>query len=89
MQSKDEIEKEYQTPDPWGFQTHPDDAARKQIILNALTLGANKPMRFKRALDIGAGEGWITKDLPADEIFGFEISDTAASRFPANVKRVL
>jgi predicted TPR repeat methyltransferase len=43
---------------------------------------------FSSALDICCGEGWITKDLPADEIHGLEISDNAAARFPENVKRI-
>lgn len=78
-------EKRYQTPDPWGYQTNPDDIKRKEIILKCLT---DLDKCFHRALDIGAGEGWITKDLPAWEIFGLEESDTAAARFPQNVIRV-
>lgn len=54
---------------------------RKEKILNHLQ---NK---YNRALDIGAGEGFITKDLPAKEIFAYEISDNASSRLPENVKR--
>lgn len=44
---------------------------------------------FNCALDLGAGEGWITKDLPAYERWGYELSDNAAARFPPAVKRVL
>ncbi len=46
------------------------------------------PMRYERAIDIGCGEGFVTKDLPAIESHGIEISDLAASRLPWNVKRV-
>lgn len=81
IEGKESLEKQYETPDPWGFQTNPEDAKRKEKILSILT------KRYKRAIDIGCGEGWITKDLPADEIFGYELSDTASSRLPENVKR--
>jgi 2-polyprenyl-3-methyl-5-hydroxy-6-metoxy-1,4-benzoquinol methylase len=84
MQSPDEIEAWYQTPDPWAYKTTPDDAFRKEIILELLsTYGP-----FERALDIGCGEGFITSELPADHIEGIEISTTAASRLPANVLHV-
>lgn len=82
MQSKDELERWYSQADPWKYETTNDDAKRKQIILSKLS------GKYKRALDIGAGEGFITKDLPATTIEAIEISDLAASRFPENVKRV-
>lgn len=82
MQSKNELEQWYQKTDPWGYLTNTEDSKRKQLILSRLK------GRYKKALDIGCGEGFITTDLPADEIHGLEISDLAASRFPTNVKRV-
>lgn len=83
MQNPNEIESWYSQKDPWGYETTIDDEIRKQTILEAL---GNK--KFKRALDLGAGEGWITKDLPAKELFAYELSDNASGRLPANVKRV-
>lgn len=56
---------------------------RKEKILSHLK------KKYKRALDIGAGEGFITKDLPAKEIYAYEISDNASERLPKNVKRIL
>jgi len=85
MQPKQEIEDSYKTPDPWQYQTTPDDVLRKNYLLGIVNLFGP----YHRALDIGAGEGWITQDLPAKSIFGYEISDNAAARFPANVSRVL
>lgn len=83
VEDKDRLEEFYQKPDPWDYQTNPDDQERKQRIVSLLEgYGV-----YRRALDIGAGEGWITSSLPAKEIFGIEISDTAANRFPANVRR--
>jgi trans-aconitate methyltransferase len=80
-----EIEDWYKAEDPWAYKTTPDDATRKERILSF----AEWLSPFNRALDIGCGEGWITKDLPAEEIHGYEESDNAAERFPDNVKRVL
>lgn len=84
---KEKLEKFYTKNDPWGYETNPEDKKRKEIILKEL--GKYTPDHgFKRVLDIGAGEGWLTKDLPGHEIYGYEISDKAASRFPDNVKRI-
>lgn len=83
-QSKQDLDSWYSKKDPWGYTENVDDNIRKQVILDALTPFAP----FKRALDIGCGEGFITKDLPAKEIEGIEISDVASERLPSNVKRV-
>jgi len=89
MQALSAIDDFYKRADPWGYQEHPDDAIRKDTILSIL----KDPMitgreSFEVALDIGAGEGWITKDLPAARIYGIETSDNAAARFPENVRRI-
>lgn len=81
MQTKQDLEQWHATKDAWGYETNPEDAKRKTKILSLL-----KPA--KRALDLGAGEGFITRDLPAKEIYAIEISDNAASRFPKHVKRI-
>ncbi len=82
MQTKEELEQWYKTPDPWEYETTQDDQIRKDLLLNMLTI------RYRRALDIGCGEGFVTRDLPAIDIHGIEISDLAASPLPWNVKRV-
>lgn len=84
VQSKQSLEEWYKDPDPWGYETNPDDIARKQKILDILA--EHGP--YFRALDIGCGEGWITKDLPSPEIHGIERSDAAAERLPDNVTRL-
>lgn len=81
--TKQDLETFYETKDPWGFETHKDDKERKKKILKAC--GKKK---FERAIDIGAGEGFITKDLPAKEIEGQDISEVAMSRLPKGVKAV-
>jgi hypothetical protein len=84
-QSREELDQWYEKPDPWGFQTHPDDADRKRRILDAMKRPGPK---YKRALDIGCGEGWITKDLPAALIHGLELSHKARARIPKPVVAV-
>lgn len=84
MQTKSELESWYAQPDPWGYTTNPDDERRKKIILEVL----DEHGPFTRALDIGCGEGFVTKDVPADNIYGIEISDEAAGRLPNNVTRI-
>jgi hypothetical protein len=77
------LEKWWSTPDAWDYKTTEDDYRRKEIILNTLEQFGE----FNRALDIGCGEGFLTTDLPAKKIEGYEISDNAAARLPKNVKR--
>lgn len=84
MQSKSELESWYSNVDPWGYKTNKEDAKRKARILS----WADFHGHFNRALDIGCGEGFITKDIPAESIEGIEVSDQAASRLPPNIKRV-
>lgn len=83
MQTKAELEEWYKNPDPWGYTTTKDDSERKEQILSAL------PGYYDRALDIGCGEGWITKDLPARVIHGLELSDTARIRIPEPVVAIV
>lgn len=85
MQSKQELEDWYNTPDPWGYYSNEHDQRRKDIILD---IAKQHGKTYKKALDIGAGEGFITKDLPAKTIHAIEISDEAAKRLPSSVKRV-
>lgn len=82
MQSKEELENWYNVPDRWQYFQSNEDQIRKEKILKSL------PHRYITALDIGCGECFVTKDLPADRIYGLELSDNAAARFPVNVTRV-
>lgn len=82
MQSKEEIERESETKDHWGYETNEWDLIRKNKILSLL------PKQYERALDIGCHEGFITRDLPAKIKEGYELSDNAAKRLPEGVLRV-
>lgn len=89
MQSKDEIEKSYENPDPWGYQASAQDENRKKIIIEIAELFC--PFKYKiypKVIDICCGEGWITGSLPGDNIDGIELSDNAAARLPDHVNRV-
>jgi len=79
MQTKEELEEWYDSHDPWGYETNKEDSIRLKKILSLLD------KKYHKALDIGAGEGFIARHLPADMISGIELSETAKSRFPANV----
>lgn len=89
MQPKEEIEQHYDKPDPWGYQNHPEDFIRKQKIVGACN--SNIPegqYKFATSLDVGCGEAWITRDLPAKDKYGFELSHNARRRWPINVRNV-
>lgn len=89
---REDLERTYDKPDPWGYQTNPADIERKQKIIRTISeiagFGWGVPgMGFDSALDIGCGEGWITKDLPAKKVYGHEMSNQARSRWPSNIKQ--
>lgn len=79
----EELEQVYDKADPWSYQTNPADIERKKIILDIV----NSYGPFERALDLGCGEGWITQDIQAKEIYGMEFSKQAISRWPKNIKK--
>jgi SAM-dependent methyltransferase len=83
MQSVKELEDWYGQADPWGYFTHPDDQKRKEKVLEILSVYGVAP---EKTLDLGCGEGWLTKDLPGD-LHGIDVSEKALSRLPPNVKR--
>lgn len=78
MQSKDELEKWYSVSDRWGYFHEPDDTIRLKNILMMLD-------EYDSAIDIGCGEGFVTRHLPAKTIYGLDISENAMNRLPDNV----
>ena len=87
MQSFASIQAEYQRLDPWGYKSNPDDQKRKRYIMAALMM-ATQGRPYEYALDIGCGEGFITRDLPARYIYGYDCSKTAMSRLPEHVRQI-
>lgn len=80
-QSIAEIEAWYLKQDPWDYKIIKDDLTRKEKIIAKLS----EYPRFQRALDIGGGEGWISKDLPAKSIEVYEVSENARKRLPEGI----
>lgn len=88
IQSPKEIEEFYKKEDPWGYKRNESDKMRKRKIIGALELvQAQFNLQFKKALDIGCGEGWLTEDLPAEEVIGIDISKTAIERANKNNRK--
>lgn len=85
MQSKQELEDWYSQPDRWGYFNNPEDTKRLEKILFMLGWGKSQ---YKKAIDIGCGEGFITQHIPADIIHGLDLSDNALTRLPKNVEAV-
>lgn len=79
IQPVQDIEEWFKKPDPWGYEQHPDDAKRR-AILKSLLEGRD----YGRVLDIGCGDGFITRVLPGKEIIGVDISKNAVSQARAN-----
>lgn len=72
LQSLKELEKWHKKKDPWGYDTNTEDQKRKNVLLSEL------PQRnYKNVLDVGCGQGFITKDLPGQNVTGVDISENA------------
>lgn len=92
-QTKEQLEQFYETPDPWGFKTNPDDQFRREQIVNQikLTLDGYEDDELY-ILDIGAGEGFVTEAVAnierVDVVFATELSDKARERWPESLRDV-
>lgn len=72
IQTKTEIEEFYATEDPWQYDSTPDDAERRARLLSAIP-----KRRYRRTLDIGCGNGFLTEHLPGQEVVGCDLSEAA------------
>jgi len=75
IQPLDEIEKWHQSKDPWRYETSKDDLLRKEILLSELP-----SQKYSDVLDIGCGQGFITRDLPGNRIIGVDIAMEATKK---------
>ena len=75
IQPKSELEEWHSVDDPWKYESTPDDKKRKNLLLSEIPQG-----HYKNTLDIGCGQGFITKDLPGDSIIGIDISHEAINK---------
>ncbi|ACU06087.1 class I SAM-dependent DNA methyltransferase [Pedobacter heparinus] len=72
IQSKKELEKWYDSNDPWKYGADTEDIKRKKILLTELP-----DREYETVLDIGCGNGFITQDLPGNLILGVDLSENA------------
>lgn len=72
IQSANELDAWHHSDDPWNYESTPDDRLRKSILLSEL------PQRnYRNVLDIGCGQGFLTRDLPGVSVTGIDISNEA------------
>lgn len=75
LQSMEELDQWHASDDPWQYESTPDDLRRKSILLSEI------PSRsYGRTLDIGCGQGFVTRDLPGSSVMGIDISSQAIAR---------
>jgi trans-aconitate methyltransferase len=79
LQSIDELERWYEKPDPWHYEANPDDLNRRAMLLSVLPKRA-----YHSVLDIGCGDGFLTKRLPGKQIVGIDVSANAIKHAQAN-----
>ncbi|MBP4137823.1 MULTISPECIES: methyltransferase domain-containing protein [Flavobacterium] len=84
LQKIEDLEKWNDIEDPWGYNDNVHDALRKRILLDEIP-----KMQYKNVLDIGCGQGFVTKDLPGEKVYGVDISETAIKYAQNNNKNVI
>jgi len=72
IQKTEEIDKWHLEKDPWGYESNSFDKKRKNILLAEIP-----ELDYKNVLDIGCGQGFITQDLPGENVIGVDISEKA------------
>jgi 2-polyprenyl-3-methyl-5-hydroxy-6-metoxy-1,4-benzoquinol methylase len=72
IQTRESIEAWHSSKDPWNYNTNSYDLLRRDMLLSELP-----EIQFKNVLDIGCGQGFITKQIVADNVTGIDISHKA------------
>lgn len=72
LQKIEDLEQWYKTEDPWGYNNNSHDTFRKEILFNEIP-----KIEYENVLDIGCGQGFITKDLLGKNLYGVDISESA------------
>lgn len=77
MRNRDEWNKWYAKPNPWGTAGGIDDQVRTRALTQRL-----RHARFDYGLDLGCGEGGLTNELAkiCEKVVGYDISDKAIER---------
>jgi len=72
IQTQSELDQWYDQDDPWDYENSLEDRKRKDILLHEIPEKA-----YLQTLDIGAGHGFITRDLPGKEVIGVDLAKKA------------
>lgn len=72
IQPIDNLESWHSSKDPWQYHGNKDDILRREILFSELP---NK--NYQNVLDIGCGQGFITKKIKAENVIGVDISESA------------
>lgn len=72
IQKYSELNKFHEVSDPWAYEQTEGDKKRKQILLSEIP-----SKKFLNVLDIGCGQGFVTRDLPGAKVLGLDISENA------------
>ena len=83
LQPVEEIEKWFEKTDPWGYEDHPSDQQRRALLLSVLPKKS-----YRKILDIGCGDGFITSRLPGEEVIGVDISENAIQQARDKYKKL-
>jgi SAM-dependent methyltransferase len=78
LQALDALEAWHESADPWQYESHPDDAKRRDILLSELPRAD-----YPRVLDIGCGQGFVTRMLPGRSVLGIDVSAGAIAHAKA------
>jgi SAM-dependent methyltransferase len=82
IQSRHDLERLYRDPDPFKDEKNPNSAKRRDFLISEIPSGP-----YQRTLDIGCGNGFITRALPGDAVVGLDIAAAAveaAKQHPQN-----
>ena len=74
IQPIEDLESWHNTEDPWDYKSNKDDAIRLDVLMSELP---NR--KYKNVLDIGCGQGFITRQIIANKVTGVDISHSAIS----------
>lgn len=88
METRNELNEQYESRDPWGYISNRDDWFRSELIQSVILHKISHRVLLESVLDLGCGEGFITRNLFGSKIYGYDESDVAMSRLPMNVIRL-
>jgi 2-polyprenyl-3-methyl-5-hydroxy-6-metoxy-1,4-benzoquinol methylase len=75
IQTKKDLDEWHSDADPWKYEDTADDDKRKEVLLSEIPI-----RKYKCVLDIGCGQGFITRELPGEKVIGIDISSAAITK---------